>query len=53
MSPQRISLIGSHGQTVYHQGAPSRLLGGKVASTLQIGELAIIAAETDLPFSAG
>ena len=48
VSPQRISLIGSHGQTVYHQGAPSRLLGARVASTLQIGEPAIIAAETGI-----
>jgi anhydro-N-acetylmuramic acid kinase len=46
--PQRVSLIGSHGQTVYHQGAPSQLLGARVASTLQIGEPAIIAAETGI-----
>lgn len=48
VNPRRISLIGSHGQTVYHQGAPSRVLGGTVASTLQIGEPAIIAAETGI-----
>ncbi len=44
VSPRRIALIGSHGQTIYHQGAPSRLLGSRVASTLQIGEPAVIAA---------
>lgn len=48
VSPERISLIGSHGQTVYHQGRPSRFLGARVASTLQIGEPALIAAETGI-----
>jgi anhydro-N-acetylmuramic acid kinase len=40
-----IDLIGSHGQTIYHQGAPTRFLGARrVASTLQIGEPSVIAA---------
>jgi anhydro-N-acetylmuramic acid kinase len=44
-----ISLIGSHGQTVYHQGLPTRAFGQRrVASTLQIGEPAIIAARTGI-----
>ena len=43
----KLELIGSHGQTIYHQGAGSRFLGARrVASTLQIGEPAIIAART-------
>ena len=46
--PRRISLIGSHGQTVFHQGRPSRFLGQNVASTLQIGEPAVIAALTGI-----
>ena len=46
--PKRIGLIGSHGQTVYHQGTPSLLLGERVASTLQIGEPAVIAALTGI-----
>jgi anhydro-N-acetylmuramic acid kinase len=44
---RQIGLIGSHGQTIFHQGAAARFLGArKVASTLQIGEPSIIAART-------
>jgi anhydro-N-acetylmuramic acid kinase len=46
--PHRIRLIGSHGQTVFHQGKPRSFLGERVASTLQIGEPAIIAAVTGI-----
>jgi len=42
----KLDLIGSHGQTIYHQGTPQRLLGRPVACTLQIGEPAVIAART-------
>jgi anhydro-N-acetylmuramic acid kinase len=45
----RVQLIGSHGQTVFHQGRPVPFLGRSTASTLQIGEPAIIAAETGIP----
>jgi len=46
----RISLIGSHGQTIYHQGIASSFLGvRRVASTLQIGEPSVIAARTGVP----
>jgi anhydro-N-acetylmuramic acid kinase len=48
VAPKRIALIGSHGQTIYHQGAPGPFLGMKVASTLQIGEPAVIAARTGI-----
>jgi len=41
-----VDLIGSHGQTIFHQGRAVRYLGGRVASTLQIGEGAVIAAQT-------
>jgi anhydro-N-acetylmuramic acid kinase len=41
-----VDLIGSHGQTIFHQGVPVPYLGGRVASTLQIGEPAVIAAAT-------
>ena len=46
LHPRRLSLIGSHGQTVFHQGKPGRFLGEAVSSTLQIGEPAVIAALT-------
>ncbi len=45
----KLELIGSHGQTIYHQGKGSRLLGQTVASTLQIGEPAVIAECTGVP----
>jgi anhydro-N-acetylmuramic acid kinase len=44
----RIALIGSHGQTIFHQGRPIPFLGHPTASTLQIGEPAIIAARTGI-----
>ncbi len=46
---QSISLIGSHGQTIYHQGRAGAFLGTKVSSTLQVGEASIIAARTGVP----
>jgi anhydro-N-acetylmuramic acid kinase len=45
----RIELIGSHGQTIFHQGRAVPYLGRSTASTLQIGEPAVIAAETGIP----
>jgi len=47
--PRKIALIGSHGQTIYHQGRPGPFLGaGPLASTLQVGEPAVIAARTGI-----
>ena len=38
-----VDLVGSHGQTVYHQAEPAQLCGRGVSSTFQIGEPACIA----------
>jgi anhydro-N-acetylmuramic acid kinase len=52
VSPRRVSVIGSHGQTIYHQGKPE-LIQGHVEpadpSTLQIAEPAVIAERTGAP----
>jgi anhydro-N-acetylmuramic acid kinase len=48
IAPRNIALIGSHGQTIFHQGQPVPYFGRKTASTLQIGEPAIIAARTGI-----
>ncbi len=44
----RIDLIGSHGQTIFHQGMAVPFLGVATRSTLQIGEGAVIAARTGI-----
>jgi anhydro-N-acetylmuramic acid kinase len=44
---RKIALIGSHGQTIFHQGVPTEFLSSRrIASTLQIGEPSIIAERT-------
>ena len=49
VSPSRLSAIGSHGQTIFHQGTPIRESGRKIASTLQIAEPSVIAERTGVP----
>ena len=47
--PVKIDLIGCHGQTIYHQGIAAEFAGKKFACTWQIGEMAMLAAETGVP----
>lgn len=49
ISLRRVRLIGSHGQTIYHQGRPAAHLGQRpLRATLQIAEPAVIAARTGI-----
>jgi anhydro-N-acetylmuramic acid kinase len=48
VSPSQIDVIGSHGQTVFHQGVPALFNGARVASTLQIGDPSVIAVRTGI-----
>lgn len=45
---ETIELIGSHGQTIFHEGEPVDFCGRKIASTMQIGEAAVIAERTGI-----
>lgn len=47
--PTRLDLVGCHGQTIYHQAIPKRVLGSNVACTWQIGEASMIAARLGVP----
>src|SRR5277367_2268690 len=48
IATKKVALIGSHGQTIFHQGKPVPYLGRPTASTLQIGEASIIAARSKI-----
>jgi anhydro-N-acetylmuramic acid kinase len=43
---RKLDLIGMHGQTVFHEGTPVGYLNRRLASTLQIGEAAVVAERT-------
>jgi anhydro-N-acetylmuramic acid kinase len=45
----RVALIGSHGQTVFHLGSAARFAGRlRIPSTLQIGDISVIAQRTGI-----
>ncbi|MGA8767757.1 MAG: anhydro-N-acetylmuramic acid kinase [Candidatus Acidiferrales bacterium] len=47
---REVSLIGSHGQTVFHMGAAAHVQGKvRRASTLQLGDISLIAQRTGIP----
>lgn len=44
-----VDLIGSHGQTVYHQPVPEEYLGREIAATYQIGDVSILCERIGAP----
>lgn len=46
IAPERLAGIGSHGQTIFHQGSAASEAGRQISSTLQIAEPAVIAERT-------
>ena len=48
IAPSSIDLIGSHGQTIYHNPQGTRYGGRVIRSTLQIGEPSVIAQRTGI-----
>lgn len=49
IDPSTLEVIGSHGQTVWHQPLPDPALPLSTTSTIQIGESSVIAARTGAP----
>lgn len=49
ISPDKIDLVGNHGQTVWHMPMEEEYLGQKITGTLQIGEDACIAEALGCP----
>lgn len=48
LNPKDILLISSHGQTIYHQPTPAAVGGQHITSTLQIGDIAVVAERTGI-----
>jgi anhydro-N-acetylmuramic acid kinase len=48
ISAKKIDVIGNHGQTIFHQGQPTKFLGQTTASSLQLGDGSIIANRTGI-----
>jgi anhydro-N-acetylmuramic acid kinase len=48
VQPNEIDLVGSHGQTIFHQSEPTLFCGRPLSSTLQIGEASVLAENTGI-----
>jgi anhydro-N-acetylmuramic acid kinase len=48
VAPDEVQVVGSHGQTVWHQPEPEEHLPLSIRSTMQIGDAATIAARTGM-----
>jgi len=53
VDPSRVDLVGSHGQTIWHQAEAVEFGGRRVRGTLQVGEPAIIAEGLGCPVVSG
>lgn len=49
LKPENIDLIGSHGQTIWHEPVSSDFLGRSVVSTWQTGDPAVLAQRLGIP----
>ncbi|MDE7221630.1 MAG: anhydro-N-acetylmuramic acid kinase [Oscillospiraceae bacterium] len=49
VEPGQIDLIGSHGQTVYHQPVKEPYLGREISATYQIGDVSILCEKIGAP----
>ena len=48
LTPRDILLVSSHGQTIFHQPVPITIEGREMKSTLQIGDIGVIAERTGI-----
>jgi anhydro-N-acetylmuramic acid kinase len=49
LGAKKVELVGCHGQTILHIGAPTRFLGHKLTCTLQIGDGSVLAERLGVP----
>lgn len=48
LTPSDILLVSSHGQTIFHQPVPINMEGRDIISTLQIGDISVLAERTGI-----
>ncbi len=49
LHPEKVDLIGCHGQTIYHQASPQTYAGKRFSCTWQLGEPALLAGALGIP----